>query len=226
MLAIIPARSGSKGLPDKNIKPLLGKPLIAYTIEAAIQSQCFKDIIVSTDSPVYAEIAKQYGANVPFLRKDSLSNDKASTVDVVCDVLTELENRGKTYKQFMLLQPTSPLRNATHIKECVQTLIEKEANAVVSMCPCEHPIEWSKNLESDLCLDGLFKASGRRQEEKKAYRLNGAMYLANTKYFLEEKNFYKEKCFAYIMSTYDSVDIDSIEDFLSAEALLKYRLKV
>lgn len=224
MLAIIPARSGSKGLPDKNIKYLLDKPLMAYTIEAAIKSNCFKDVIVSTDSAKYAEIAQQYGASVPFLRSSQLSNDTASTLDVISEVLDKLKEQGKTYEHFMILQPTSPLRNANHIKECIKMLIEKKANAIVSMCPCEHPIEWSKKLDSNLCLDGLFKPSARRQEEKKTYRLNGAMYLSRVDYFLKEKNFYKENCYAYVMSCRDSVDIDTIEDFLYAQTLLTYNI--
>ena len=115
-IAIIPARSGSKGLPDKNIKELNRRPLIAYSIEAALNSGCFDTVMVSTDSEKYAEISRYYGAEVPFLRSEQTSSDSASSWDTVLEVLDRYESLGKTFDTFCLLQPTSPMRTADDIK--------------------------------------------------------------------------------------------------------------
>ena len=133
-IAIIPARSGSKGLKDKNIRLLNGKPLLAYTIEAALKSKCYDTVMVSTDSKKYAKIAMEYGAEVPFLRGDENSKDNASPWEVVKEVLLKYKELGKEFDTFTLLQPTSPLRNAKDIKNAYAELKEKNANAVVSMC--------------------------------------------------------------------------------------------
>lgn len=227
IVAIIPARSGSKGLKDKNIKALNGKPLISYTIESAIQSQLFEEIIVSTDSEVYAEIARQYGGSTPFLRDKALAKDCTGTSEVIKDVLERLKKQNKSYDYFMILQPTSPLRNAEDILKSVQLLLEKRANAVVSVCECEHPLKWCIALDEELSLEGFNALSNksRRQVEEKYYRLNGAIYLANTAYYLKDENFYKDKCYAYVMNKKNSIDIDDIYDFKLAEVILKEESK-
>ena len=132
-IAIISARSGSKGLPDKNIKELSGKPLMAYSIEAAIQSECFDDVMVSTDSEKYAEIARMYGAEVPFMRSEVTSSDTASSWDVVEEVLQGYEKMGKIFDTICLLQPTSPMRTSGDIKAAYSLYKEKDAIAVLSM---------------------------------------------------------------------------------------------
>lgn len=222
ILAIIPARSGSKGLVNKNIKMLNGKPLIAYTIEAAKESSIFEDIIVSTDSAEYAEIAKAYGATVPFLRSSNLAQDASSTADVILDVIQRQMSKGKQYDYFMLLQPTSPLRKSIDIIRSIEKCIELEADSIISMCECEHPIEWCTSFDDqEMCLDKLRQQLvGRRQEKKKSYRLNGAIYLVRTKYFIKNKSMYGIKSFAYIMSKENSIDIDDIYDFVCAEAFM------
>lgn len=227
IVAIIPARSGSKGLKDKNIKALNGKPLISYTIESAIQSQLFEEIIVSTDSEVYAEIARQYGGSTPFLRDKALAKDCTGTSEVIKDVLERLKKQNKSYDYFMILQPTSPLRKAEDILKSVQLLLEKRANAVVSVCECEHPLKWCIALDEELSLEGFNALSNksRRQVEEKYYRLNGAIYLANTAYYLKDENFYKDKCYAYVMNKRNSIDIDDIYDFKLAEVILKEESK-
>lgn len=223
IIAIIPARSGSKGLKDKNIKNLNGKPLIAYTIEAAVKSGVFKDIIVSTDSREYAKIAEKYGAEVPFLRNEELAEDTSSTNDVIEDVIIKLKELGREYDNVMILQPTSPLRGIDDIKNSVKLLEGKNANAVVSMCECEHSPLLSKELGGDKKLDGFLSDlnSTRRQDIKKYYRLNGAIYLLNIHYFLKYKNFYKQNSYAYIMDKVTSIDIDDIYDFKFAEMIIK-----
>lgn len=222
-LAIIPARSGSKGLPDKNIKFMNGKPLLAYTIEAAIQSCLFEKIIVSTDSLEYAKIAEHFGAEVPFLRARKDAGDTASTIDVILSVLSELEKKEESYDFFAVLQPTSPLRTALHMKESVELLLKKQADAVVSVGRQAHPSNYQALISESGKL--LFSESGRiqrRQDEKEEYILNGAIYLCKTKLFQQEKSFYQGNVYPYIMSREASIDIDDAYDFRIAELWMKY----
>lgn len=221
-LAIIPARSGSKGLKDKNIKELNGKPMIAYTIEAAKKSNVFDDIVVSTDSEKYAQISQEYGAWAPFLRPDYLATDEASSIDVILHVLSELEKRNKYYDYFMLLQPTSPLRNEKHILESIELMVKKSANSIVSVCEVEHSPLWCNTIDETLSLNNFIKEKilKRRQDLPTYYRLNGAIYLAEVNYFKKYRSFYKEKSFAYIMPKEQSIDIDSNIDFVLCEILL------
>lgn len=223
MIAIIPARSGSKGLRNKNIREFNGKPLMAYTIEAALKSKMFRDVVVSTDSLEYKRIAESYGADVPFLRNEELSTDSASTIDVVEDLLSKMHESGKDYEAFMILQPTSPLRDENHIIEAVKLFNNKNADSVVSMCECEHSPLLTKQLDETRSLDGFLNDLDkyRRQDFNKFYRLNGAIYLLNVEYFLKYKNFYKENSYAFIMEKSKSIDIDDINDFKYAEFLIK-----
>lgn len=223
ILAIIPARSGSKGLKDKNIKELNGKPMIAYTIEAALKSEVFADVIVSTDSQKYAEIATKYGAEVPFLRPDSLSTDEATTNNVVVYTLEKLRELEREYDYFMILQPTSPLRTSENIIESVQLLFEKQAISIVSVCESESTPLYMNTLKEDLSLDG-FLPNGiktRRQELPKYYRLNGAIYICQAEYYLKHGDLYNKESYAYIMNRRNSVDIDDELDFIMAECIIK-----
>lgn len=224
ILAIIPARSGSKGLEDKNIKSLNGKPLIAYTIEAAVKSEVFEDIIVSTDSEKYKKISEEYGAWVPFLRSKELAQDTSSTNDVIEEVLLNLKNVGKEYDSLMILQPTSPLRDIEDIKNSIKFFNEKKANSVVSMCECDHSPLLTKTLGENMSLDGFLSnlKQTRRQDLKKFYRINGAIYLMKVDYFLKFKDFYKENSYAFIMDKKKSLDIDDVYDFKYAEFLMRH----
>lgn len=220
ILAIIPARSGSKGLKDKNIKPLNNLPLMAHTILAAISSNVFDDIIVSTDSKVYATIASKYGASVPFLRPKELSSDTSSSCDTILHTLRELKKLNKTYDYFIVLQPTSPLRKDSDIVNALNLVINKNANAIVSICQVDHPSFLNFTLNDDKKLDG-FSNTIRRQDSPTEYRLNGAIYISKVDYYLQYKDFYKKNCLAYVMDRLNSVDIDDIYDFLLAEEILK-----
>lgn len=226
ILAIIPARSGSKGLKDKNIKKLNGKPLISYTIEAALKSQVFKDIVVSTDSEKYKKISEQYGAWVPFLRSKDLAQDTSSSNDVIEEVLLNLKHMEKEYDCFMILQPTSPLRNHEDIKNSINFFYEKRANSVVSMCECHDSPLLTTNLDEEMRLDGFLEQLNkvRRQDLKKFYRLNGAIYLVKVDYFFKYKNIYEKNSYAFVMDKRKSIDIDDINDFEYAEFIMnKYR---
>ncbi len=223
IIGIIPARSGSKGVRDKNVKMLNGKPLMAYTIEAALKSQCFDKIVVSTDSEAYAKIAMEYGAEVPFLRPEHLSGDEVATNDVIIDLLTELKKNSEEFDCLMILQPTSPLRTSDDIRKAIELMRVKKANAVVSLCEVDHSPLYTGRVPNDLCIDGFIKKdiSFRRQELPKYYRLNGAIYLSKVDYFLKYQDLYRENCYAYLMDKERSIDIDDEIDFVLAEIMTK-----
>ena len=224
ILAIIPARSGSKGLKDKNIKNLHGKPLIAYTIEAAINSNIFTDVVVSTDSELYGEVSEKHGAQVPFIRPKELATDHSSSIDVIINTIDELNKKNKIYDYFMLLQPTSPLRDSTDLINAVNLFFEKKAKTVVSVCETEHSPLLMNTLDSSLEMNNFLtsKNNKRRQELPDYYRINGAIYLSNTKHFLQHKDFYNGRSFAYIMDQMKSIDIDTEIDFEIAKVLMKF----
>lgn len=222
-IAIIPARSGSKGVKDKNIRPMAGKPLMAYTIEAALQSNQFDEVMVSTDSENYAEMARKYGASVPFLRSETNASDTASSWDMVDEVLKNYEKLGKQFDSFCLLQPTSPLRDSEDIAKAYELFRAKATFAVVSVCEAEHSPLWCGHLpESGEFLD-FIKVGGaeQRQAGGKFYRLNGAIYIVDIKKFAEERFLYQAGSYAYVMSQKKSVDIDTEIDFKLAELIMK-----
>lgn len=223
-LAVIPARSGSKGIKDKNIKMLSGKPLLAYTIEAAKQSGLFDEIFVSTDSEKYAKIAQEWGASVPFLREDQLSTDTASSWDVVKNAIIRFWDMGKEFDTVALLQPTSPLRTADDIIAGYNMMKEKEANIIVAVCEVDHSPLWANILPKDLSFTNFINqdiVNMPRQNLPIYYRINGALYIAKTKYLMSTDNIYADKSYAFIMSKEHSVDIDDEMDFVIAEVLLK-----
>lgn len=222
-LAVILARSGSKGLKDKNIKELNGKPLMAYTIEAAVASGKFDTVHVSTDSEQYAEIARKFGADVPFLRDAELAGDYASSWDALRSVVKEYEKRGNVFDTVTLLQPTSPLRNADDIRGAFELFEEKQADSVVSVCEVDHSPLLCNVLDDSLSMDGFIDMSkvGRRQELSTYYRINGAIYIQKTKFLMEGASVYGEKSYAYIMDKRKSIDIDDEYDFMIAESLMK-----
>ena len=222
LIAIIPARSGSKGLTDKNIKELCGKPLLTYTIEAAIKANVFDEIMVSTDSEHYAKIAEKYGAKVPFLRSEENSSDNASSWDTVYEVIKNYKKMNIEYDAFMLLQPTSPLRDEQDIIGAINEYKLKKANTVVSVCKAEHTPIYINTLPESLNMDGFFGKHKwtRRQDLPPYYRLNGAIYMSDIKHFMKYRDIYRDSCFAYVMDNIKSVDIDTELDFLYVESIL------
>ena len=223
-VAIIPARSGSKGVKDKNVRQMAGKPLMAYTIEAALKSAQFDEVMVSTDSEKYADIAKSCGASVPFLRSERTATDTASSWDMVEEVLTKYEELGKSFDTFCLLQPTSPLRTAEDISAAYELYREKAEFAVVSVCEAEHSPVWCGHLPENNEFEDFIdaKSVNQRQAGGKFYRINGAIYIVDIMRFRVDKFLYKSGSFAYIMSQDRSVDIDTEIDFKMAEVILKY----
>lgn len=220
-IAIIPARSGSKGVKDKNIRNLCGKPLMAYSIEAALQSGMFDEVMVSTDSEKYAEIARQHGASVPFLRSETTSSDTASSWDMVDEVLQNYKALRKDFDTFCLLQPTSPLRTTEDIIAAYNLYKEKADFAVVSVCEAEHSPLWCGHLPDNCEFINFVQQDQlkQRQAGEKFYRLNGAIYIVNINEFAKERNLYRKGSFAYIMSQEKSIDIDTELDLIVAEQL-------
>lgn len=226
MIAIIPARSGSKGLKNKNIRSLNGKPLISYTIEAANKSGVFDTIMVSTDSKEYADIAEKYGAEVPFLRSEESASDTASTRTCVLEVLSRYSELGKQFNKVFILQPTSPLRTWKNIVEANKLFEEKNAKSIISVSELSHSIKWSNTIDNSLSLNKFILPEDdcRRQDFEKYYMLNGAIFLHDTKYYIDHEYYFDDTSFAYIMETEESIDIDSEFDFLIAETILKKKL--
>jgi len=224
--AIIPARSGSKRLPNKNIKPLLGMPLMAHTILTALASEAFDEVFVSTDSEQYAEIAKAYGASVPFLRNAKYATDEASSWDVVREAVEYYEAVGKIFSTATLLQPTSPLRSTKDLKAAFGIFANKEARAVVSVCEADYSPLWCNTLPSNGSLNGFVSTDIRTmsgQELPKYYRVNGAIYIIDlAKMGLESIDVFQDDCYAYVMPRHNSIDIDDHIDFLMAKSLMEY----
>jgi CMP-N,N'-diacetyllegionaminic acid synthase len=223
-LAVIPARSGSKGLPGKNIKLLGNKPLIGWTISEALQSKYIDRIIVSTDSENIVQVASQYGDFVPFLRPKSLALDSTSMFDTVNHVLSNVYD--DEYKYVIILQPTSPLRTSDDIDQAVKMMLDAEAQGCISVTLTPKSPYWMYSIDEKNVLAPIInqdKAAECRQQLPKSYLLNGAIYIAETKQLLKTKNFLTEKTLAYIMPGSRSIDIDTLEDFQKAEVLLQNR---
>jgi CMP-N,N'-diacetyllegionaminic acid synthase len=223
-LAIITARSGSKGLPDKNIRMLNGHPLMAWSIMAARESDLYDRILLSTDSEQYARIGREYGAETPWLRNSALSGDEVSSSEVIADILIHLQQKGEPYDCFTLLQPTSPLRNAGDLQMAMQLFREKNALSVVGVTLCEHPPQWTGPLPEDLSLDGFItpEFSKPRQQLGEYYRINGAVYIADCKNYLKTRSFFTGNSYACIMPAIRSVDIDTELDFMLAETIFQH----
>ena len=222
MIAIIPARGGSKGLPGKNIKPLLNKPLIAYTIEAAQKSKYISKIIVSTDCEKIAKTAIKYGAECPYLRPKDLASDSALAIETYKFVIDKVNKEGEEQvKDFIVLQPTSPLRDTNDIDNAISMFHDKKADSVISYTPEQHPISWHKYLDEKNRFVSLFEEDVKnRQDYKISYYPNGAIYVFKYSIILDN-TYYTKNSFAYIMEQNKSVDIDTIDDFEYAEFLLK-----
>lgn len=225
ILAIIPARGGSKGLPRKNILPLMGKPLISYTIEEAKKSKYINRIIVSTDSKEIADISLNYGAEVPFLRPDNIAGDTSSTDEVIMHTLNYLkDNEGKIPEIICLLQCTSPLRTAEDIDGTIEKLLKNNSSSAVSVSEAKSNPYWTNIFKNDHLEYFLEKGKKikRRQDLPKVYELNGAVYVAKSEEFLREGTLETDDVVGYIMEDGHSIDIDNILDFKFAELVMEY----
>ena len=221
-LAIIPARSGSKGIKYKNIIDLSGKPLIAYTIEEALKSKYIDDVVVSTDGEDIANISKIYGAKVPFLRPKELSTDTSKTIDCVIHCIEELKKMNLEYDYIVLLQPTQPLRKSWHIDEAIELIIEKDCESLVSVSKVkDHPILIRRIVE-DGKVENLLSCSStqRRQDFEDYYKVNGAIYINRINEDLNLNTSLNDNKLAYIMDEKYDIDIDEMIDLRIAELVI------
>jgi CMP-N,N'-diacetyllegionaminic acid synthase len=226
MLAVIPARGGSKGIPDKNIKSLCGKPLIYYTIEAALAAKTIDRIILSTDDPGIAQAACQYGIESPFMRPKELAQDNSLAIDTYIYTIDRLnaEFDGQ-YEEFVVLLPTSPLRTARDIENAIELFYDKNADSVISCVALHHPLEWIFRVGSNGAISRNKKFDEKmiknRQEAETVYVPNGAVNVLKNSLLKEKRSYYFDNTYAYIMSRERSVDIDSMADFDYAEYLMR-----
>jgi CMP-N-acetylneuraminic acid synthetase len=223
LLAIIPARGGSERLPRKNILNLSGKPLISWTIEAALNSKYIDRVIVSTDDDEIASISQKCGAEVPFKRPERLARDESTSIDVVLNVLSELKASNEIYDYVILLQPTSPYRDVNHIDDAIDMLVFKKANAIISTTKSKKSPLWMNTIPKNGDMSSFIKTNYQNKSSQELpiyFQLNGAIYLCRVKNLIEEETFFlKNNIFTYIMDIESSVDIDDQYDFLYAESI-------
>lgn len=229
-IAIIPARGGSKRLPKKNVLDLGAKPLIAWTIEAALGCPFLDEVMVTTDDGEIAEVAKRHGAHVPFMRPDALASDTATSFDAIKHTIDyyQFELR-KRFDFVVLLQPTSPLRNSQNISGAIELQAKKNADAIISVCEVGHSPLWMNTLPNDHSMAGFIRdevKNKRSQDLEKFYRLNGAIYIVSVDVLLAEQTFLPEhNSYAYPMSAECSVDIDTKSDLQLAACILQSEIK-
>jgi len=229
ILAIIPARGGSKGLPGKNIKLLCGKPLIGWTIEQAQSSKYIDEIFVSTDSNEIAAVAEDFGIKVPFLRPAELATDTSPSSAFVLHTIGYYRNKGQEFDYILLLEPTSPLRDITDINMAIEQLLNHNtAKSIVGVSKVEaaHPA-----FLVDISKEGLLKPylkemkTLRRQELSDLYFFEGSLYLSDIEFYIKEQTFYHDLTLPYVVSKYKAYEIDDIVDFYIVEKILELKFK-
>ncbi len=223
-VAIITARSGSKRVPNKNIKDFLGNPMMSYPIKEALKSGVFDEVMVSTDSAKYAEIAKKYGAKVPFLRSEATSNDFASTVDVLLEVLDEYKKRGEEFEYFCCIYPTAPLISAKRLSESFEMLKNSDIDTVFPMVRFSYPIQRALKINEEGLVEMIWPENGpkRSNDLMPAYHDSGSFYWMKTSVFLEKNTIWTDKTKGIVLSELEVQDIDNQDDWKMAE--LKYKV--
>lgn len=220
ILAIIPARGGSKGVPRKNIRLIAGKPLIAWTIDEAKKSKYIDRIILSSEDKEIIAIAGQWGCEVPFVRPLELAQDNVTGIEPVLHALKNISGR---YDYFILLQPTSPLRTVEDIDGCIEKCLHSNAPACVTVTEPDKSPFWMFYLDDRALLHPVVRQKNRkllRQELDSIYALNGAVYVAKVSWFKKNKKFISRNTIAYIMPKERSIDIDTELDLRICHALL------
>ncbi len=218
-LSIIPARGGSKRVPGKNSKLLVDKPLLAWTIETVLKSQYAGQVIVSTDDQKIAQIAREYGAQIPFIREESLAGDNATTADVVIDCVERYEAAmGVSVETITLLQPTSPFRTTQTIAAAVEKFIESNGKTVVSLAPSPVPLEWMATLDSN---DVVREASfGEGRSDSSLYYYTGLIYVLSRRTLHDYSDLYTEQVRGLVTNCQvECIDIDTPEDWALAEVV-------
>ncbi len=222
-LAIITARGGSKRIPRKNIKEFNGKPIIAYSIEAALSSGAFDEVMVSTDDEEIADIARKYGASVPFFRSEKTSNDYATTADVIEEVLEEYKNRGKEFDVLACIYPTAPFITADKLKNAVDILSQSDADCLIPVVRFSYPPQRAMEIhDGRLVFRQPENLSKRSQDLEPHYHDAGQFYVTRTKSFLNTKSLLVGDIIPLELSELEVQDIDNEVDWQLAE--LKYKL--
>ena len=224
-LAVIPARGGSKGLPGKNIKPLLGQPLIAWSIESGLKSTYIDKVIVSTDDQEIADISKRYGANVPFIRPSKLASDISKTFDVLKHAIEY--HKQESFDYIVLLEPTSPLRESKDIDLSIKSLINSNADSIVGVGKTEdqNPA-FLVNMDNDGFISGYenkLMTVKRRQDISNVYFFEGSIYISKISSLLENKTFYHKKTIGYQFPKYKTLEVDDMDDYIMIEAIMKHK---
>jgi len=222
-IAIIPARGGSKRIPGKNIREFLGKPIIAYSIEAAIGSGLFDEVMVSTDSVEIAGIAKEYGASIPFMRSDKASDDHATTADVIMEVIGDYKASGKTFEWLCCIYPTAPFVTSEKLCAAFDHILERNVDALIQVVPFSHPPLRGLVIE-DSCLKSKWpeNVNVRSQDLDAIYHDSGQFYFVRTEAFIKERKLLCERTVPFIISELEVQDIDNEVDWKLAE--VKYQL--
>jgi len=223
-IAIIPARGGSKRIPKKNIKPFLGKPIIAYSIEVALKSGLFDEVMVSTDDKKIVEIAKSYGASVPFLRSGKNSDDYATAIDVLTEVITEYQNRNQVFGYACCIFPTAPFVTATKLSESFDLLIKKNYDTVFPVLKFSFPIQRAIKLDTSNKMQ-MFQPEHmgtRSQDLTPAYHDSGQFYWFQPAKVLPQKKLWTNNTGCILIDEMEGQDIDNLEDWNLAE--LKYQI--
>lgn len=224
VLAIIPARGGSKGVLRKNVRDVASKPLIAWTIETAQKSSYIDRLVLSSEDEEIIEVAKSWRCEVPFQRPIELAQDDTPGILPVIYVLEQLAQHGSRYDYVALLQPTSPLRNVDDINGCLKQCIDECSNACVSVCEAEQNPYWMYLVDRNRRMRSLLnsaEAIPRRQDLPMVYALNGAIYVARCEWLLQNKTFLTDETTAYLMPKERSLDIDTELDLIIAEIILQ-----
>ena len=228
IIAIVPARSGSKGLVDKNIKNLNGKPLMTWSIGAGLGSKYVDKLIVSTDSKKYAEIALDFGAEVPFIRPKEISADTSSRKKVIVHALSFFENKGEQYDYIVFLEPTSPLTTTEDLDASIERLLSDvdgaESIVGVSLSEATHP-DFMVGLENGFLKflnKGQKSSVVRRQDLEQVYFYDGSLYVSKVDAYLD-KEFYHEKTLGYVTPKWKSLEVDDIYDFIMIEAIMQHK---
>ena len=226
ILGLIPARGGSKGVPNKNIKLLGGKPLINYTIEVGLACAEITKLVVSTDSPEIAKISKAAGAEVPFFRPAELATDTSPSIDTVIHAVEFFKKEGNQFDAVCLLQPTSPFRTAENVQKAISIFIEKDADSLISVRKVPHQFNphwiFEPNTDNDFLkiVTGESEIITRRQELPPAYYRDGSIYLVKTKVLLKKRSLYGERIAFSLSENEVFVNIDTMEDWEAAEKLI------
>lgn len=223
-LCIIPARGGSKRIPRKNIKNFLGKPIIEYSIQAALESSLFDEVMVSTDDKEIAEIAEKSGAKVPFLRSSENANDFASTVDVLYEVIDRYKKRGQHFDSVCCIYPTAPLIKIDHLKEAYALMIENKFDCVFPVTPFSYPVQRALIQDKDGTVKMAqqeFKNS-RSQDLVPHYHDCGQFYWFKADVILNERKIWTDNTGSIILSNIEVQDIDEPSDWQIAELKYKY----